>query len=177
MHEVGRVAELGRRAAAFAFDYLWILGWLVVVVIVGVGVRAAWPDAAATLFGDPISAELSGFLTVTLPVSLAFAIAEASPRGATWGKRRMRLRVESASGERIGFGRSCLRTALKFLPWELSHAAIWRFALADAGPEAVPITLISLAWILIGVYVVTGLVGSRRTLYDRLSGTRVVEAG
>ena len=177
MNQGIRTAGLGRRATAFAFDYAWVLGWLVVVVVIGVVVRAAWPDAAAAVFGDPIRAQATGFISVTLPISLAFAIAEASQRGATWGKRRMRLRVESAAGERIGLGRSLVRTALKFLPWELSHAAIWRFAFPESAPEAVPIALISIAWGLIGAYVVTALVGSRRTLYDRLSGTRVVDAG
>lgn len=128
----GPAAGLLRRCAAFALDYVLIAAYLVVVFAAGALLRLAAPAAAAApLFGDPLIAELTGFLTLTLPVSLYFVLTESSSAGATWGKRRMRLRVVTDGGERLGLGRSALRTALKFVPWELSHALIWRFAFAS----------------------------------------------
>jgi uncharacterized RDD family membrane protein YckC len=171
-----RGAAVHRRAAAFAFDYLWIVGWLAIVVVGGIGVRQLAPGLAVSVFADPVRGQLVAFGMVTLPISAVFAMAEAAPRGATWGKRRLGLRVEGLDGRAIGIGRSALRTALKFLPWELSHAAIWRFTIPGSVPESVPVGLLAIAWTLVGVNLVAALAGSRRTLYDRLSGTRVVPA-
>jgi uncharacterized RDD family membrane protein YckC len=122
-------AALPRRAGAFALDYLLIAAWLVVVVGLGVLARAAVPRLAATISSDPIAAEAAGFLLLTLPVGLYFALSEARPSGATWGKRRMGIGVVAAAGEPPSIGRSVLRTALKLLPWELAHGVIWRFAI------------------------------------------------
>jgi uncharacterized RDD family membrane protein YckC len=174
MRDEGRAAAVHRRAAAFALDYVWIAAWLALIVVVGIGARQAFPGLAAWLFGDPVRGQLVAFGLVTLPISAAFVVAEAAPRGATWGKRRLGLRVEAPDGRLIGRGRSVVRTALKFLPWELSHAAIWRLSIPEAGSEALPITLLVAAWSLVGLNLVLAMAGARRTAYDRLSGTRVV---
>jgi uncharacterized RDD family membrane protein YckC len=170
-------AALPRRAGAFALDYLLIAAWLVVVVGLGVLARAAVPRLAATIFSDPIAAEAAGFLLLTLPVGLYFALSEARPSGATWGKRRMGIGVVAAAGEPPSIGRSVLRTALKLLPWELAHGVIWRFAIPGSAPEALLDAGLVLVWILIGANLISLLVdASRRTLYDRLSGTTVVSS-
>jgi hypothetical protein len=62
------------------------------------------------------------FLVLTVPVTVWLAGWEASPGGATPGKRLLGLRVLTSSGDRPSWPRSLLRTALKFtLPWELAH--------------------------------------------------------
>lgn len=168
-------AALPRRAAALALDYLVIAAWLVVVVGVGALARSAAPDLAARVFSDPLAAEAVGFLLLTLPVGLYFALSEASRSGATWGKRRMGITVAGPRGEPPSIGRSLLRTALKLLPWELAHAIIWRFAIPGSAPEALLDAGLVVVWVLIGANVVSVLRdASRRTLYDRLSGTRVI---
>jgi uncharacterized RDD family membrane protein YckC len=170
-------AALPRRAGAFALDYLLIAAWLVVVVGLGVVARAAVPRLTATIFSDPIAAEAVGFLLLTLPVGLYFALSEAGPSGATWGKRRMGIGVVAAAGEPPSIGRSVLRTTLKLLPWELAHAVIWRFAIPGSASEALLDAGLVLVWILIGANLVSLLVdASRRTLYDRLSCTRVISS-
>jgi RDD family. len=120
----GAAAALPRRIAAFAVDYVFIAAYLLVVVGAGALLRLVATGLAANLFADPLRAELIGFLTLTVPVSLYFVIGEASPAGATWGKRRMGLRVVTSRGARLTLGRSVLRTSLKFVPWELTHALI-----------------------------------------------------
>ena len=170
-------AALPRRAGAFALDYLLIGAWLVVVVGLGVLARAAVPDLAAAVVSDPMSAEAAGFLLLTLPVGLYFSLSEAGPSGATWGKRRMGIGVAASGGKQPSVGRSVLRTALKLLPWELAHAVIWRFAIPGSAPEALLDAGLVLVWVLIGANVVSVVVDARRrTLYDRLSGTRVVSS-
>jgi uncharacterized RDD family membrane protein YckC len=100
---------------------------------------------------------------------------EASPGGATPGKRLLGLRVLTSSGDRLSWPRSLLRTALKFtLPWELAHTAWWNLLLRSGNPGAVlDRLLLGLVGAAIAVYLVTLFVGSRRAPYDRLTGTVV----
>jgi hypothetical protein len=78
-------------------------------------------------------------------------------------------------GQRLTLARSVLRTAGKFLPWELAHAAIWRFAFPGSAPPGVPEAAIVVVWALVGGNLVSALIDDqRRTLYDRLSRSMVV---
>jgi hypothetical protein len=52
---------------------------------------------------SPLSAELAGFLLITL--------------------------VAGVHGQPIGLGRSLLRSALKFIPWEMAHFTIWHIVI------------------------------------------------
>jgi uncharacterized RDD family membrane protein YckC len=168
-------APLRRRLLAFGLDYILIAAYLVVLVGAGVLLRAAAPDIAAALFGGPAVGELVGFLALTLPISLYFTLLEASPAGATWGKRRVGLRVVGPGDAPLSIGRSALRTALKFVPWELSHALIWRYAFAAGDPPLYLDLGLIVVWLLIGANVASAvLVRDHRSLYDLLSGTSVV---
>jgi uncharacterized RDD family membrane protein YckC len=172
-HDGGKVAGFGARLTAFGFDYLPILAYLSALVAVGSLVGRAYPDAVAAAFGRPITAQAIGFLVVTLPVGLYFALSEASPRQATWGKRRRGLRVVGPHGARLGIGRSAARTALKFVPWELAHAGVWGLTLAGDDPAAFALVLLGAAWVGVGVNGVA-IAWRRRAVYDVLSGTAVV---
>jgi uncharacterized RDD family membrane protein YckC len=176
-HAPARPAGLLVRAAAFGLDYLVIAAWILVVVGLGLGFRAVAPDAAAAVFSTPLLGQLFGFLVLTLPVTLYFALSERTPAGGTWGKRRLRLRVATRDGARIGLGRSLARSALKFLPWELAHGVIWQFS--AAGPNLPPVLTVWLTgvWVLVGLNVVSVLVDrERRALYDLVAGTIVVRS-
>src|SRR5690606_35144683 len=140
----------------------------------GAAVYVYLPGVAAVLSG-PFAGQLVGFFTVTLPVTLYFAVQESWPTEGSWGKRRFHLRVAAVDGRRVRFGRALLRTALKFFPWELAHTCVWQFWYGN--PESAP-------WIQAGLILVLALVGAnllsvalsprRQALYDRLSGTMVV---
>jgi uncharacterized RDD family membrane protein YckC len=78
-------ASLRRRLAAVGLDYLVVLAYVAVLVVVGVVVTTL-TDVGAVLFGSPLLGQLSGFILLTLPVTLYFALSEASPpvrRGAS----------------------------------------------------------------------------------------------
>ncbi len=82
----------------------------------------------------------------------------------------------AGDGAPLGFGRAWLRNLLKLgLPWVLSHVGVTA-ALKDAPnpPSWAPsFYLLGLA---VGVLWAAGLfVGSGRTIYDWISGTRVDE--
>jgi len=168
-------AGLRRRALAFLADYAVIAAWIAVVVAAGFWLRAVAPNLAGSLFGDPVMAEVTGFIVLTLPVALYFALAEAGPRGATLGKARLGIRVIGDSTTTISVGRSLLRTALKLVPWELSHAVIWRYANPGSAPDALLTAGLVVVWGLVGANLAAALLDERRrSLYDRLSRTCVV---
>jgi uncharacterized RDD family membrane protein YckC len=135
------------------------------------------PTDIATPMGRG-AAQLVAFSVLTLPVTAWFARWEATPSGATPGKRLLGLRVLTTSGNRISLPRSLLRTALKFaIPWELAHTAVWNMLVWPGDPSAaVDMLLLGLANAAIAVDVVMLFVGSRRTPYDRIVGTLVTEA-
>jgi uncharacterized RDD family membrane protein YckC len=171
-----------RRLLAFGLDYLVIVGYLVVLAAVSVGIlasglRGAYSAAWATAW----SAELMGFLTLTLPVLLYFAILESSTAGATLGKRALRLRVRGHDGMQLGPARSLLRSAVKFLPWELAHFTIWHYVYATtahAQPPAWTMIALVFAYVLVAVFLATLVVGRfHRTIYDRVAGSSVVLVG
>lgn len=157
-------------------DYLVIVVWIVVVVLAGLAIRAVWPDAGATMFGSPLAAELSGFVSLTLPVTLYFALTEASGRRASLGKRRMRLQVVTVpEGGRLSPRRSLLRSAVKFLPWELAHASIWQFAFAGADSGVLPIALLTASWVLVLANVGAAVFAPQhRAVHDLVAGSVVV---
>ena len=169
-----RAAGLWRRILAFAVDYLGIAAYLVVLVGLGVGGRLAAPGLVNALFGNPFTGELTGFLLITLPVTLYFALNEASPRQATWGKRKLGLRVMRLDEQRLSRGRSLWRTALKFVPWELAHACIWQVSFSAGQPSVLIGAGFALVWLLVGANVVRLLLSrTHQTLYDWLSASVV----
>jgi uncharacterized RDD family membrane protein YckC len=167
-----------RRVAAFGVDYGFIAVYLGFLTVVGVLGRAVGvlPTEISTPTGRVV-AQLVVFAVLTLPVTAWFAGWEATPRGATPGKRLLGLRVLTTSGQRVALPRSLLRTALKItIPWELAHTAVWNLLVWPGDSSAtVDMLLLGMANVAIAVYVVLLFVGSRRTPYDRATGTFVTE--
>jgi len=168
-------AGLWVRGRAFALDYLPIAAYLSLIVVAGVVASRMGQPVANRLFGGPLSGEASGFLLITLPVGLYFALSEASPRRATWGKGRTGLQVTDLAGGRMSRARSLSRTALKFVPWELAHACIWQISFAVDRSSPVYVVGFATVWLLVAANVVSLLASPKRqTLYDRIAGTLVV---
>ena len=150
-----------RRLAAFAVDYLVIACYLGLLYMVGRSVGVTWVQT-------PWQAHLLGFTTLTLPVTLYFALLEA--RGATLGKQVLGLRVTGHRGDPLPLDRSLLRSAVKFLPWELSHTALYR---VDSGPLTTWQIVFSLSLLGAALDVLELFTPPHRPLYDRISGARV----
>jgi uncharacterized RDD family membrane protein YckC len=166
------------RSLAFAWDYLVIAAYLAVLVAGGAALQRFWPALSNAVFGGPIAGQVASFLLLTLPVTLYFALSEASARQATWGKRRMGLKVSDREGRPLSRRRSFGRTALKFVPWELTHTCIWQVSFAVDQSAPVYMVGFSVTWLLIGANVVSLLVSpAKQTIYDRLAGTLVRQAG
>lgn len=164
------VVVLGfRRIIAFTID------WCVVAVYAGLLFLFVSPVAAPLFKTSPRVAEAAGFCLLTLPMVLYFTLTEASPWRATLGKRIMRLRVaKTQSGRRMSYKQSFVRTALKFLPWELAHFAVWNvFVFTDSPAGGVGIVALTLSYVLIFTYGISLFVASGRTPYDRIAQTIV----
>jgi uncharacterized RDD family membrane protein YckC len=161
-----------RRVSAWLIDYFLVaiyMGVLVFVVFVVTG-----GDMKIASIASPGARQLLGAVTLTLPVVLYFALSEASARQGTIGKQATQLRVTSRDLERIGFGRSFVRSALKFAPWELAHAVIHRIPMTGDVPWPVWAGLVG-SMVLAAVYLAGLFTGQGRPLYDLLARTRVVE--
>lgn len=129
---------------------------------------------------SPERMDLLAFVTAVLPVILYFTLQESSVGGATWGKRRMGLRVVHMSGERLSRVRALVRSIVKFLPWQIAHTCLFHIPGWPMEPQEPPVWVIAgltLVWVAIGLYIVTQAVGpTRRTPYDWISGSRVLRS-
>jgi uncharacterized RDD family membrane protein YckC len=168
-------AGFWQRVAAFALDYLIILGYLIAITLLFLFLNRLSAEAQQ-LFDERFQAQFVAFLLITFPVTLYFAIGESSVRQATWGKHRLALRIIDHKGKRIHFLRAFARTLLKFIPWEISHTLIWEIYFSPG---------VNSGLINFGFVLVYGLIGlnlaslvitkTHRTLYDFLTGTYVVK--
>ncbi|GHO41914.1 RDD family protein [Ktedonospora formicarum] len=173
-------ASIWRRLVAFLLDYLIISVYLIFLVIVGVGLGLGpLKTIFQVMFANPNVSEASAFLLLVLPVLLYFVLCEQSPWQATWGKRKLGLRVTDASGARLRFPRSLVRSLLKLAPWELTHACLWRipgWPTAPSTPSPIITVGLVLVWVLVGAYLISMFVGKKhQTLYDWIARTYVVQ--
>jgi uncharacterized RDD family membrane protein YckC len=172
-------ANVRQRSGAFLLDYLIIAAYLVLLVTISVGLGfGPLRSAFRAMFADPNRSEFSAFLLLVLPVILYFALLECSSWQATWGKRKIGLRVIDTQGARLSLLRSLVRSLLKFLPWELTHACLWRipgWPLAPTTPSPVITAGLVLVWVLVAAYLVSILVSQKhQALYDWIAGTFVI---
>jgi uncharacterized RDD family membrane protein YckC len=167
-------ARFWRRAGAFALDYIVILSYLLGLTLLSL-LANTWFDLNQWLFKDRFQAQFVAFLLVTLPVTLYFAISETSPRQATWGKQRLKLKVADRSRNGISFWRAFGRTLLKFIPWEISHTLIWQIYFSPEADSAWINYGFALVYLLIGLNIVSlVLTRTNQTLYDLNTGTHVL---
>jgi len=170
-----RGAGLRKRFSAFVYDCMILALLLFLTAALGIGLHLM----IGPVRFSPWLADAFAFLVLILPVILYCAWAESSPRQATFGKRRAGLVVVSVTGGRLSRKRALLRSALKFLPWQLAHSCLFRIPGWPSDPQD-PSPLIwaglILAQALVFLTLLTLTVGQRRTPYDRLSGTVVVVA-
>ncbi|WP_147535245.1 RDD family protein [Bacillus marasmi] len=163
------------RLKAFLYDYLLILGYIVLLIILSVFLI---PAIQELFTGSLLVAQLAGFALLTLPVLLYFAICDSSLVGQSFGKRKMGISVIDDTGSNPTLVRSIFRNALKFLPWELSHYLVYR--LVHLGDQFIPLTYTLLGVIIYGLmftYILTAIFTKRKqSIYDMIVKTEVVKS-
>ncbi len=162
-----------RRSAAYLLDGLLLAA---LVVASQLGLRAVLGPRLPELVTGP-QIETWVLLTVSLPVWAYFTLFESSGWQATPAKRLLGLRVTTLGGGRAGLGRALLRTALKLLPWELTHLTlllptpIWGAASAELRPG------LFVVYGLLAVYLLCAALTPRRQApHDLIARTLVVRA-
>ena len=174
MQRPQQAGTIGNRLLAFALDYLVMASYLIALALLGFLVGQIFPNSQSILFRTAVSAQATGFVLVTLPISVYFVVLEA--RGSTLGKQQRGLKVRRLNGQALGLSLSTKRTALKFLPWELSHTCIWQLRFEQLPSEVIVAGFI-LVWVLVGGNILSLLTNARhQTLYDKILGTVVIDA-
>ncbi len=165
------------RSIAYLIDFVIAFSFFAVTQILvfkplreALGIDDRW-------FLSGINTEFYTLLTISLPIWLYFAVCEQSRWQATAGKRLMKVKVFSATGQKpISFSVSLLRTAIKLLPWEIAH-------LANNFPEPLMYSSqpgfrlgFALVGVLMGLYMaLVALTKKRQGLHDLLAGTVVLK--
>jgi uncharacterized RDD family membrane protein YckC len=175
-----RYAGFAKRLKAFAFDYLLICGYIILLAAVTMavvkvsgrlGVSLHWPE-------NPVLADLMAFITLILPICLYFTLEESSAKQSTWGKRKTRIRVVNANGGRLRRGQAFVRSLVKVLPWQIAHTCLfhipgWPMAVRTV-PSAVTIGFV-LVYVLAGIFIATVFISKKhRTPYDWAAGSTVI---
>lgn len=156
-----------RRIAAYLLDILLLFAVLaplgqVILRLLG-RTPSSSPEIALTILWN-----------FSLPVWLYFAAGDCSAGGATLGKRLLRIQVRTERGEQVRLGRALARTAVKLLPWELTHISAFALSadLTALGP--LQVAGIALANLLALSYLVVAIAtGGRRSVHDYLAATAV----
>jgi uncharacterized RDD family membrane protein YckC len=173
-------AGFGKRLKAFAFDYLFIFAYIVALAGVNYGIILSGGalEDISPFFASPIIKDAIAFLTLILPIILYFTLQESSLKQATWGKRKVGLRVVNVNGETLTKAQAFVRSLIKFLPWQIAHTSIYHIeGLPFAPVEPSPIVLAGLAlvYLLVGIYAASALVSKKhRTPYDWVAGSYVI---
>lgn len=161
---------LARRIAAYLVDILILF---VVLAPVGVLIQRVLPTSPQT----GIAIWHTILWNFSLPVWLYFIISDQTEDGATCGKRWFKLQVTDIIGRRLSVGRAAGRTAVKLLPWELTHLSA--FALSTELNQFNHIQTIGLmaanALLLIYLGLATATKG-QRSIHDFVVGTVVQPA-
>ncbi|MET3574220.1 RDD family protein [Bhargavaea ullalensis] len=162
------------RIKAFLIDYLLIAAYIILLGLVSVFL---FPQIQRLFAGPPALAQTAGFFLMTLPVSAYFIISDSAAGRGSLGKRIVGLQVTDLRCRPLSLPRSILRTALKFLPWELSHFLVYRLVGTGDG-EGVPISLSILGiliYALMALYMIVPFLNQRKqSVYDLLTLTQVI---
>ena len=155
------------RLQAQALDLLVVAGWLGFAGAVGVVARATGFE-----FDSAVRNDIFAFTTLVAPVVATFAWQEASGHQATFGKRRVGLRVTDLAGERLNIGRALGRSAAKFLPWQIAHTAVFGL-IADSASTGFIVLAITAQGLVVASVIAMAIDPRHRAFHDWAAGTRV----
>ncbi|OJJ21116.1 hypothetical protein BKI52_11145 [marine bacterium AO1-C] len=147
-----------------------ILQWAILSNIRGaLGLTDAW-------FRDGVNVELYVLTTISLPVWIYFIYFDSKKSKGTFGKRIMKLAVQDAQQQRISVGKSLARVALKLAPWEIIHLGLMLPTPIhyQEEPEIGVVTILGIV-LFVGLALSILLNANQQSLYDRLTGTQVIE--
>ncbi len=156
-----------RRAAAYSLDIVLLFAILAPLGFLLGPLLGSIPETGPEIWRRLL-------LNFSLPTWLYFILFEGSPRGATLGKRLLRLQVRRLDGRALGIGPALRRTALKLLPWELLHLSIFGLSAQPGDLDLIQSLGLAVAFLLWGLYLVSAVTsGGRRARYDDWIGSQI----
>ncbi|MCK4901437.1 MAG: RDD family protein [Anaerolineales bacterium] len=172
-------AGFTKRLKAFTYDYLFIFGYIIILLGTGISITLALGplEQISSLFASTVFLEAMSFVVLILPVILYFTLQESSPRQGTWGKRKTGLRVVNFNGERLTRKQAFVRALVKFLPWQIAHTSIYQIQTNVPGKDPSPLNIAGfvLVYVLVGIYITSALISKKqRTPYDWVAGSYVI---
>jgi uncharacterized RDD family membrane protein YckC len=163
------------RLLSWWWDYLLILVWLAVVLLVaGLPQLLGWVDLSP-VWTDQNAADVGITLLTVLPYLLYLTVTESGAHHATWGKRRVGIAVVGRNGAEPATGAVLLRNLVKVAPWQLGHMGAMRLTTATEIPP-VAVWLQGSSMVLLALIVIP-ILFRRPGIHDLVAGTRVVRAG
>ena len=170
---IEQTAPPGRRFLSWVWDYLVILAWLVILVIViGIPQMLGWLDLGA-VWSNQVAADVAITILTVIPLWWYLVVTEAGASHASWGKRRAGLTVRGLAQEAPSRGQVVIRNLIKVLPWQFGHLAASRFAHAETSPFAIASYVISM--VLLAAVALPPLF-RRRGIHDVVGRTTVMPA-
>jgi len=158
-----------RRLIACSLDYMIIV--LYAILLYQMSIILNLKELEMT----PISGQLIGFLSLTLPVFLYFYLSEKGRRRATIGKRIMNISVCPKSD--IIKPRILKRNILKFLPWEIAHTGVHWIVFYTKHENDVPFwvwILLILPQIIMVIYLFSIIISKgKSSIYDRIAFSKI----
>ncbi len=159
-----------RRLLSWLWDYLVVIGLLLVVlIVVGVPTLLGWLHLGGVWDNLALSDIAITLLTV-LPFLIYLASTESGARHATWGKRRTGLGVFDRNGHPPQTGAVWVRNIVKLSPWQLAHMGVE--SLIRNGHSTVGIVFYVTSLVLL-VTVAGPPLLDRRGMHDVIAGTVV----
>lgn len=160
-----------KRIAAGLID--WLIIMLYAMMLFAVVKVLASAEIISIGVMHPFKGQVTGFLTLTLPVVL-YGIFMEQHRRATFGKRIMKLTVSGSGLKGI-----VIRNVLKFLPWEFAHAGVLWVNYIGMGDRGTPLwiwALLIVPQVIVVVYFVWIVsTGGSKSLYDSIAETEIVQ--
>ncbi len=158
------------------FDYLLIFAYLIVLAILNIFL---FPSVQNLFSESLVVAQVTGFIMVTLPVSLYFIMSDSVIGGQSFGKKYIGIKVVNEKEEPLSLLHAICRNVLKFLPWELSHYLVYRLIyLGDAEVPFKYYIIGGIIYALMFAYILTAIFTKRKkSLYDIVVKTQVIKVG
>lgn len=123
----------------------------------------------------PFGVYLRAISSFSLPFWIYSIATDSSKKGQSIGKKKMKLRVIKLTGEKLSVKTSILRTAIKLIPWELSHLANFGFMEEWGSYSMLQFISMIIVIVLMILYSIIAVKNKgARGVHDIVSNTKVV---
>lgn len=158
-----------KRILAFVLDYFVIITYAIILFFLS---NLLLKDIKInSLFYN----QLLSFSTLTLPVFLYFYFSEKSYWKATFGKRLLKIKVDTFDTEKPK--NIFLRNFIKFLPWEIAHIGVYQIFYYENNNVETPFfvwILLITPQIVVLIYFISIIRKKGKSgFYDRISNTEI----